>query len=122
VVLSSRAARMIGQNDDTNTGTRSTNWFSTAQISIRPNKVFDMKIFVHQVANRIGSQPSNVAYASDCVAYLRLKKWRSTVEFSAVNLLGSRQYEQVFADAFSQSISSVRAVQRFFLVSWEMSF
>jgi hypothetical protein len=63
-----------------------------------------------------------VAYASDCVAYLRLKKWRSTVEFSAVNLFGSSQYEQVFADAFSQSASSVRAVQRFFLVSWEMSF
>jgi len=122
VVLSSRAARIIGQNDASDNETRSTNWFSTAQISIRPNKVFDMKIFVHQVANRIGSHPSNVAYASDCVAYLRLKKWRSTVEFSAVNLFGSSQYEQVFADAFSQSASSVRAVQRFFLVSWEMSF
>ncbi|MBN8677393.1 MAG: hypothetical protein J0M29_04165 [Chitinophagales bacterium] len=122
VVLSSRVAQINGQNDASDNQTRSTNWFSTAQINIRPNKVFDMKIFVHQVTNQISSQPSNVAYASDCVAYLRLKKWRSTVEFSAVNLLGSRQYEQVFADAFSQSISNVQAIQRFFLVSWEISF
>ncbi|MDO8368681.1 MAG: hypothetical protein Q7T20_17915 [Saprospiraceae bacterium] len=122
VVLSSRAAQIMGHNDIGSPATRSTNWFSTAQINVRPNKVFDLKIYLHRVATLAGSNPYNIAYASDCVAYLRLKKWRSTVEFSAVNLLGSKQYEQTLADAFSQTLSRVTAVQRFFLLSWEMNF
>jgi len=122
VVLSSRAAQIVGHNDTGGPTTRSTNWFSTAQINIRPSKVFDFKIYLHQVANRAGANPYSIAYASDCVAYLRLKKWRSTVAFSAVNLLRAKQYEQVLADAFSQTTSRVIAVQRFFLLSWELSF
>jgi hypothetical protein len=122
VVLSSRAAQIVGHNDTGGPNMRATNWFSTAQINIRPSKVFDFKIYLHQVANRAGANPYKIAYASDCVAYLRLNKWRSTVEFSAVNLLRAKQYEQVLADAFSQSTSRVIAVQRFFLLSWELSF
>lgn len=122
VVLSSRTAQIVGRNSSGGSAARSTNWFSTAQISVRPNKVFDLKVYVHQVSNRTGSNPFNLAYASDCVAYLRIKKWRSTVEFSVINIFESRQYEQVFADAFSQTITRVTAVQPFFLLSWEMSF
>jgi len=122
LVLSGRATQIVGRNDTGRPAVRATNWFSTAQINVKPNKVFDLKIYLHQVANRSGSNAFNIAYASDCVAYLRLKKWRSVVAFSAVNLLGSRQYEQVLADAFTQTTAHVMAVQRFFLLSWETSF
>lgn len=122
VVLSSQISQTVGRNALSALASRSVNWFSTAQINVKPNNVFDLKIFVHQVANRVGANPYNIAYASNCVAYFRLKKWRSTIECSAVNLLGSRKYEEIVADAFSQSITNVTAVQRFFLLSWEISF
>ncbi len=122
VVLSSQISQISGRNKSAGFSTRSTNWFSTAQINVRPNKLFDLKIFIHQVASQTGSSSYNIASASDCVANLRLKKWRSTMAFSAVNLFSTSQYEQVFADAFSQSITRVIAVQPFFLLSWEKSF
>lgn len=122
VVLSSRVSQIYGYNDTGSPSLRSANWFSTVQINVKPSKVFNLKLFLHQVANRAGSNPYNIAYASDCVANLRLKKWRSTLEFSAVNLLGAKRYEQVLADAFSQATFRVTAVQRFFLVNWEFSF
>jgi len=122
VVLSSQNVQITGRNTSGNPATHSSNWFSTAQIKVKPNKRFDLKIFIHQVVNRVGSNPYNIGYASDAVAYLRLNKWRSSISFSAVNLFGSRQYEQVFANAFAQSITHLTAVKRFFLLSWEKSF
>lgn len=98
-------------------------WFSTAQVLVRPSKKFNLKIFVHHTANR--AQPSAAYrhfYASDCIGRLRLPRWHSEVELTAFNLLGQRHFEQVLADAFFQSTTSVAAVERFFLLSWDMSF
>jgi len=122
VMLSSRTTQILGRNTNSDRVTKSGNHFSTIQLNVRPNKIFDMKLYLHQVSTRTGESPRNLAYASDCIANLRLNKWRSTVEFSAVNLFGSHYFEQVQADAFSQAIGRVTAVQRFFLLTWGLSF
>jgi hypothetical protein len=124
VILSTQATRSSTQNSQAQLsgGFSATNWFSTAQINIKPSKQFDAKIYVHQVSNRLGGQSANRAYAANAECLLRLPARRSELRFSAFNLLNSRRFEQTVADAFFQATSSVVAVEPFFLVVWDYSF
>jgi hypothetical protein len=124
VILSAQATHSSTQNTQgqLSGGFGATNWFSTAQINIKPSKRFDAKIYVHQVSNRLRGQSPNRAYAANAECLLRSPAQRSELRFSAFNLFNSRRFEQTVADAFFQTTSSVVAVEPFFLVVWDYSF
>ncbi|HND88063.1 MAG TPA: hypothetical protein PK971_07040 [Saprospiraceae bacterium] len=122
VVLSSQATWSL-VHSPTAVPLRTVAWFSTAQVLVRPSKKFDLKIFIHHTANRDQARIGHRHfYASDCIGRMRIPRWRSELQLTAFNLLGQQRFEQVMADAFFQSATSVTAVRRFFLLSWDMSF
>lgn len=103
-------------------GLQTAYWFSTLQILVKPSARLHLKVFVHHTANRTGPAPYQHFYAADGLFLLRFPKWRSELEMTAFNLLGSRRFEQASADGFLQSRIAVTAVRRFFLLSWSVNF
>jgi len=102
---------------------RAANLFSTFQIKVRPSKKFDLKLFVRHAANQLDkNRPYRHFFAADGVAYFRFPAWHSNLDISAFNLLGTRKFEQVSADAFYRNSTAVQAVNPFFVLSWDYSF
>lgn len=121
VILDSRLNYTLsGAQSETNFKTK--DWFSTLQIWIKPSSKLQLKVYTHHTANRTGPAPYRHFYAADGLVILRLPKWHSDAELTAFNLLGSRRFERVNADAFFQSRTSVTAIGRFFQISWSWNF
>jgi len=123
VILGGQGSFTTLSNTVSPTTVQTSNLLSTLQIKVRPSKKFDLKLMLHHAANRVDKNAGYRHYfAADGVAYLRLPKWRSSVDIEAFNLLGSRQFGQVTADAFIWNEATVMAVRPFFVLSWDFSF
>jgi hypothetical protein len=124
VILSNQITHSVAINmqEQRSAQLTGTNWLSSAQVVVKPPGKFDAKIYVYRVANRNAGEPYTTFYTANALCRLRLLKWRSEARLSVVNLLNSRRFEQVFADAFFQSRTAVDAVSPFFLLSWDYSF
>ncbi|MCW5923699.1 MAG: carboxypeptidase regulatory-like domain-containing protein [Saprospiraceae bacterium] len=124
VIFSNQITHSIANNTQgqASVSLTGTNWLTSAQVVVKPPGKFDTKFYVYRIANRSNGAQYSIFYTANAVSRLRLPRWRSEARLSVVNLLNSRRFEQVFADAFFQSSTSVKAVTPFFLLSWDYRF
>ncbi|MCB0573979.1 MAG: TonB-dependent receptor [Saprospiraceae bacterium] len=92
------------------------------QITFKPPGRFWAKLYLHQIANTERSSTAQSFWAANAEAYWYLEYGKSSLSFKAVNLLGSRKYEQAFNNPVYRSYQTYYATAPFFLISWDQNF
>ncbi len=105
-----------------NTSLGTTNSSSTLTITVKPSKRFYTKFNFYRVENHSEGRPRTLYWASDGICSFHLPAWRSQFQLSGFNLLNTHRFEQVFSDNFFQNATSIVAIPRFFLITWEYGF
>lgn len=101
---------------------RTGNWFSSAQITVKPNSRVYLKLDFFQVGNQIEKQDYQFFYGLQGTFSWQIPAWRSALSLTGMNLLGAGSFERSSAGAFFQNSTAVRAVRPFGVLAWDFRF
>lgn len=123
-ILSHQIAQFNSANtsDGIRTNLQATNLSSALAITIKPPGKFNVKFNFYRVENHAAGRSKTTFWASDGICSLFLPAWRSQFQLSGFNLFNTSRFDQVLADGFLQSTTSITAIHPFFLVTWDYGF
>lgn len=98
------------------------NGTTSAQLLFKPPGKFDAKFQIYRINIRSGREKQPGFYGIQGALRLRLPEWRSEVRVAGFNLLNTKQFKRIYADAIIQSTAVVDVVSPFVLLVWDYRF
>jgi hypothetical protein len=98
------------------------NFFSTAEMVIKPIKAIFLKLEFFQIGNRIPGDSWQFSLGGKGRIEFEVQPWRSNFSISGMNITGLKAIRQVQNETFSQHSTALIAAAPFIIVNWGYTF